>query len=149
MDSILLHRIKNWDIFLLVCRKRTCSKTLKQEYNAEILNLRTHTFTANQQKNALLCINPRDKTMDDKLFFSNFRCTSFFWVAFVDSWESKRLKMLWIKSIFLSAIDHDCRPNANVIFIGRKARIFALEAVPEPIMKNLRISYNSDDLITR
>jgi len=48
----------------------------------------------------------------------------------------------------LSAIDHDCRPNANVIFLGRKARICALEAVPEPIMKNLRISYNCDDLNT-
>lgn len=41
----------------------------------------------------------------------------------------------------ISAIDHSCQPNVNLVFTGRTAKVSAMEPMSEPVMQKLRISY--------
>jgi hypothetical protein len=46
----------------------------------------------------------------------------------------------------ISAIDHSCQPNVNLVFTGRTAKVSAMEPMSEPVMQKLRISYYCDEM---
>jgi len=43
----------------------------------------------------------------------------------------------------LSAVDHSCRPNVNVVFNGKGVELRALEPITSPVFSNIRISYHN------
>jgi len=49
----------------------------------------------------------------------------------------------------LSAVDHSCTPNVNVVFSGTEVELRALETIPAPVFSNTRVSYNNSVLPTK
>jgi len=41
----------------------------------------------------------------------------------------------------LSAVDHSCQPNANVVFMGTRVRLRAMTSIPSPVWSRVRIDY--------
>jgi len=52
-------------------------------------------------------------------------------------------------SLGLSKIDHSCRPNVNPIFDGNEVRLVALDHIAEPLVENIRITYDYNIITTR
>jgi len=46
----------------------------------------------------------------------------------------------------LSAVDHSCKPNVSVTFVGKTALLRAIENVEEPSFQNIRINYLTEIL---
>jgi len=49
----------------------------------------------------------------------------------------------------LSAVDHSCTPNVNVVFSHTEVELRALETIPVPVFGNTRVSYNNSVLPTK
>jgi len=49
----------------------------------------------------------------------------------------------------LSAVDHSCTPNVNVVFSNTEVELRALETIPAPVFGNTRVSYNNSVLPTK
>jgi len=49
----------------------------------------------------------------------------------------------------LSKIDHSCRPNVNAKFVGREVHLAAMHSLPEPVLHNIRITYDYTPFLSR
>jgi len=49
----------------------------------------------------------------------------------------------------MSAVDHSCSPNVNVVFSGTEIELRALHTISAPVYKNTRVSYNNNVLPTK
>lgn len=52
-------------------------------------------------------------------------------------------------SLGLSKMDHSCRPNVNPIFNGQEVRLVALDHIAEPLVDNIRVTYDYDVITSR
>lgn len=49
----------------------------------------------------------------------------------------------------LSKIDHSCRPNVNAKFVGREVVLAAMHYLPQPVLDNIRVTYDYTPFLTR